>query len=324
MKRESLERYQIVVYLAAVMAGVAAALLGTDMAERLELLVWPVLAVLLYATFCQVSLGEAARSFRHRRFFVASLLANFVLVPIIVWSLSWLLPRDPAIRLGVFVVLLVPCTDWFVTFTHLGKGATRLAVALLPVQLLAQLVLLPVYLWIFMGRDFVRAVALDPFLQVFTWIVLVPFVMATLTRYRASHHSSGAGWLRATAWLPVPMLGLVLFLVTASQGRAVSNGFIALGWAALVFALYLVIAAPLARVVALVFRMEAEAGRTLAFNVGTRNSFVVLPLALALPAGWEMAVAAIVLQTLIELSGMIGYLWLIPNRVFPAERLEPR
>lgn len=317
--RESLERYQVIAYLVAVLAGGMAGLLWPAMAERLELLVWPVLTILLYITFCQVSFGDTVQAFRSRRFFTASLLANFALVHIIVWALSWLLPPDPAIRLGVFMVLLVPCTDWFVTFTHLGKGATGLAVALVPVQLLVQLVLLPVYLWIFMGQDFIQAVTVVPFLQVFIWVILVPFILATLTRYWADHHSIGTGLLRITAWFPIPLLVLVLFLITTSQGKIMGHAFISLGSAALVFALYLIFAAPLARLMSLVFRIEPEAGRTLAFNVGTRNSFVVLPLALALPAGWEMAVAAIVLQTLIELSGMIVYVWLIPKRIFPTK-----
>ena len=41
-------------------------------------------------------------------------------------------------------------------------------------------------------------------------------------------------------------------------------------------------------------KLPVAVGRTLAFSLGTRNSFVVLPLASALPAGWE-AVAVVVL-----------------------------
>ena len=216
------------------------------------------------------------------------------------------------------MVLLVPCTDWFVTFSRLGKGNTQLAMAIVPIQLLVQFALLPVYLWVFLGQDFIQAVTVGPFLQVFILVILVPFILATLTRYWASHHSTGTGWLKTTAWLPVPLLAMVLFFVAASQGRAVGHIFTSLGWAALVFVLYLIVAAPLARLITLVFRLEREAGRTLAFNVGTRNSFVVLPLALALSTGWEAAAAVVVLQTLIELSGMIAYLWLIPRRLFPA------
>jgi ACR3 family arsenite efflux pump ArsB len=319
--RESLERYQVVVYLAAVLTGGMAGILWPAAAGRLDLFIWPVLAILLYTTFCHVSLGNLKQAFHHQRFFSASLFTNFALVPLIVWTLSWLLPAEPTVRIGVFMVLLVPCTDWFVTFTYLGKGATRLAVAIVPIQLLTQFVLLPVYLWTFLGKDFIQAVTVSPFLQVFTWIIFLPFILATLTRYLANHHSIGTGWLRATAWLPVPLLALVLFIIVASQVDTAGHVFTSLSRPALVFVLYLVITVLLSRLIAIVFRLEPEAGRTLAFNMGTRNSFVILPLALALPVGWEATAAVVVLQSLIELSGMVVYLWLIPN-LFPIKKIN--
>ena len=135
-------RYQVLFYIGALLAGVSVGLGTPGAAEWLARLVWPALAILLYATFCQVRLSDSLRAYRHRRFMTASLLANFVFVPLIAWALSLLLPPGPAVRLGVFMVLLVPCTDWFVTFTHLGRGDTRLAVALVPAQLLVQFALL--------------------------------------------------------------------------------------------------------------------------------------------------------------------------------------
>ena len=115
----------------------------------------------------------------------------------------------------------------------------------------------------------------------------------------------------------MPFLALVLFLLAASQVAVVGGILASLGWAALVFGLYLVIAPLLAKVVARLFALDTSASRTLAFNIGTRNSFVVLPLALALPPAYEAAVPVIVLQTVVELSGVIAYLWLVPKRLFP-------
>jgi hypothetical protein len=60
----------------------------------------------------------------------------------------------------------------------------------------------------------------------------------------------------------------------------------------------------------------AAGWRTLAFSLGTRNAFVVLPFALALPAGWETTVVVIVFQSLVELFGMVFYLWWLPRHLF--------
>ena len=110
-------------------------------------MLWPALILLLYATFAQLPLLHLREAFRDHRFVTAALL------PALVWGLVQWLPPDPALRLGVLLVLLVPCTDWFITFSQLGGGNVPRAIALTPVNLLLQLLLLPVYLWLMAGRD---------------------------------------------------------------------------------------------------------------------------------------------------------------------------
>lgn len=55
----------------------------------------------------------------------------------------------------------------------------------------------------------------------------------------------------------------------------------------------------------------------LTFSFGTRNSFVVLPIALALPEAWQTAVVVIVFQSLVELFGMVAYLRWVPGKLIP-------
>ena len=83
-----------------------------------------------------------------------------------------------------------------------------------------------------------------------------------------------------------------------------------------VFIAFLLVTSLLACLVARAMQLPLEEGRTLAFTMGTRNSFVVLPLALALPAGWETAAVVIVFQSLIELFGMLLFLWWVPQVLF--------
>jgi ACR3 family arsenite transporter len=309
-------RYQLLVYVFALCAGVGLVVLLTDGTGWLEFLIWPSLAALLYTTFCQVHPREAVRAFLERRFLAASLLANFLAVPLFVWAIVSLLPLEPAISLGVYLVLLVPCTDWFMTFTHLGQGSARLAIALTPVLLLVQLAFLPLYLLLFLGAEYTDAVRAGPFLAAFVGLIAVPFLLAFVTQAWADRQPVGVQWLRLTGKLAVPLLSLVIFLIAASQAETMLDELGGLAWTPVIFAVYLAFAAMLARAMASLFRLNAEAGRTLAFNVGTRNSFVVLPLALALPAGWEAAVAVIVMQSFVELAGMIGFLWLVPHWLF--------
>lgn len=66
------------------------------------------------------------------------------------------------------------------------------------------------------------------------------------------------------------------------------------------------------------FRLDTGAGRAIVSTGATRNSRVVLPLALALPGGRAVAAVVVVTQTLVEVLGMLAYVRLVPDLV-PAD-----
>ncbi|WP_018231490.1 hypothetical protein [Thioalkalivibrio thiocyanodenitrificans] len=321
MTRESLERHQIWIYLGAIAGGLGAGAMTPGVMEDADRLLWPVLGLLLFTTFTRIpmrALGKAAGDLR----FNATLLGgNFVLVPAMVWVLVQTLPDDPVIRVAVAAVLLVPCTDWFITFTHLGGGDGARAIAASPLLLLAQLLLLPVYLVMFFegGRMIEAGLEIRRILGAFVGLVVIPLIMAGLLQYWTGRHPRRSEVLEGLAWLPVPLLSVVVFLVAVTQVQVVIHWLPAMGHVTAVFIAYLVVAALAGRLLTRMANLPTSAGRTLVFSLGTRNSFVVLPLALALPVGWEAAVVVIVLQTLVELLGMSAYLrwvpgWLLPDR----------
>ncbi|SFL74507.1 hypothetical protein SAMN05421863_1003143 [Nitrosomonas communis] len=57
LKRQLLEKYQIIIYLAAIGCGLVVGWLSSDNISFLEVLLWPLLGGLLYATFTQVPLA---------------------------------------------------------------------------------------------------------------------------------------------------------------------------------------------------------------------------------------------------------------------------
>ena len=116
MSRLTLERYQVWAYLIAIGLGLAVGTAWPGIGPVMETLLWPTLAALLFATFLQVPLLHVRDALRDRRFAGAVLLGNFVLLPLLAWALVEVFDFDPVVRLGVLLVLLVPCTDWFITF----------------------------------------------------------------------------------------------------------------------------------------------------------------------------------------------------------------
>jgi ACR3 family arsenite efflux pump ArsB len=317
MNRLTLERKQVWIYLAAIVGGLIMGSQWPDVEPHFEALLWPVLAALLYTTFVQVPLLHVRDAFRDRRFVLAILLGNFVLIPLLVWLVLRWLPDDPALHLGVLLVLLVPCTDWFITFTQLGRGNTARAIAVTPLNLLVQLLLLPVYLWLMLpAADFSEALKTEEMLPAALALIGLPLVAAALTERWVEAKTERAVWRERLGWWPVPLLAVVVFLIAGAQvGTVLDTGPVLLTVLP-VFVGFLLMTALLALGLTQWLRLPMDAGRTLAFSLGTRNSFVVLPFALALPAGWETTVVVIVFQSLVELFGMVFYLWWLPRHLF--------
>ena len=183
-----LERHQVAIYVAALAAGMMIGVLAPGAAGTFEALIYPVLGALLYATFLQVPFTALRAAFADRRFLLAALGLNFVVVPPIVFALSRLAPGGSAVELGVLLVLLTPCIDYVIVFTRLAGGSDRRLLAASPLLMLAQMALLPAYLWVFMGRELADIVEPGPFLEAFLLLIVLPLALAWATEAWAAGH----------------------------------------------------------------------------------------------------------------------------------------
>lgn len=316
MTQLALERNQLWFYFIALALGSLWGWHHAEATQGLESWVAIALGLLLYTTFCQVPLTHLRQAFGHRRFMATLIVGNFVMVPLVVWALATLLLSDPKLQFGVFLVLLVPCTDWFLTFTYLGGGNLPLAIAATPVLLLLQSLLLPLYLWLLTAGQGVAEIDPTAFVDALVGLILLPLGSALLTEKWAESYRTGRRWLTLTSWFPIPLLSLVLLLIAASQVNVLLGQAIApLVNVILIFVAFLVINGYLSRWLGQWAGLDAATNRTLAFSLGTRNSFVVLPFALALPDTWSVVVTIVVVQPLVELTGMMVYLWWLPQRL---------
>jgi len=316
LTREQLETRQIPIYFAAVLVAIVFGLLASDTARQLEALITPAIAVLMYAMFLQIPFLDLRQGLGNRRFITALLLANFVLVPLLVWAITRGLVEHPAILVGALLVLLTPCIDYVVVFTHIGKGDSRLTLAATPLLLLAQLVLLPVYLALMLGGSSQVAISITPFVEAFALLIVLPMALAVLTSAGTRRSRAVATWNDAWAWLPVPAMALVLMVVIASQIVVVLRDFDRLLPVVPVYIGFMLLAPVLGFICARLLRLPASEARSVTFSAATRNSLVVLPLALALPEEMRgLAAAAVITQTLVELVSELIYVRAVPRFV---------
>src|SRR5699024_9418346 len=122
---------------------------------------------------------------------------------------------------------LTPCIDYVIVFAGLAKGDAQSLLAAAPVLMLVQLILLPGYLWLFLGPGFIRSMEPGPFIDTFIWIIVIPLTLAALTQALAlrRQHASTIGAAGAALMVPLitATLGVVAAAHIASVGRQLGD-----------------------------------------------------------------------------------------------------
>ncbi|MFG1808094.1 arsenic resistance protein [Streptomyces sp. NPDC049040] len=307
-----MERHQVAVYLAAMAVGAllgwAAPAAGPGLGHAIN----PVLAALLFVTFLQVPAADLLRAARGGRFLAAALTVNFLVVPPVVAAVFGFLPDDQAVRLGVLLVLLCPCVDYVIVFSGLAGAAAHRLLAVTPVLLVVQMLLLPLFLYAFLGSGLSDVVHAGPFLRAFLFLIVVPLALAWALQAWAGHRDAGRRVSDTVTGAMVPLMAATLLTVVASQVPEVGGHFADVGAVVPVYVAFLVVMSFAGRAVARLFRLDVPASRAIVFTGATRNSLVVLPLALALPDDLAVAAVVVVTQTLVEVLGMVAYVRVVP------------
>ena len=311
------DRHQLALAIAAILLGAAIGLAAPAVAPALSAATNPALALLLFATFLGVPVAGVGRALRDVRFLGTVLLVNFVAVPLLVFGLSRLVADDRGLLLGVLLVLLTPCVDYVIVFTGLAGGARDRLLAATPLLLVLQLVLLPAYLWLFAGADALAVLDPRPFLEAFLAIIVAPLLAAALVQALARRHRAARALERGTAGAMTPLLMLTLAVVVGSQIAAVGAEAVALARLVPLFLGFAAVMVGVGILAGRMARLDVPCTRAVVFSGVTRNSLVVLPLALALPASLAIAPLAVVTQTLVELVCLLVLVRLVP-RLVPA------
>ncbi|WHY72806.1 arsenic resistance protein [Fictibacillus enclensis] len=322
ISRERLENNQVWLYVIVLIIAAGLGLTTPDVGAKLDAPISFVIAILMYSMFSQIPFTSLKESLANRRFIWALLTVNYLAVPIVVWLLSKLLPDYPPLLLGVYLVLLTPCIDYVIVFTALGKGNEKIILTSTPILFITQMLLLPLYLWLLIGNEAAEIVDPRPFLEAFIGLIVIPLGLAVILQLFARKSPVGNKIIDSSAWLPVPFMALTLFVVVSSQIGKLSTNMNLIIKVIPVYIAFMIIMPFISRLMVKWFKLDIGSGRALIFSGSTRNSLVVLPLALSLPGQLStLAAAIIVTQTIVELAGELIYIRLVPN-ILLRERKE--
>lgn len=133
---DKINKYQTIVILIAVIVGlvIGQSSLISDISASFII---PLLMVMLFGLFLTIDISELKHSFLNIKFSITSILINFVWTPIFAYLLgSIFLNNDIAIWMGFVMLMVTPCTDWYLVFTSVAKGNVPLSTAILPTNLI--------------------------------------------------------------------------------------------------------------------------------------------------------------------------------------------
>ncbi|PRO67142.1 arsenic resistance protein [Alkalicoccus urumqiensis] len=296
-----LEKLYPVFILTAAAAGLA---LGTVDAvpPAAQAVITPFLMIMLTAAFYPISFQGLRAACSSRRFAGAALLINFVWTPLFAWVLAGLFLGDhPALWIGFVMLMVTPCTDWYIVFTKLARGNMALAAALLPLNLVLQVLLLPAYLLLFTGAS--GTIAPGVLIETIVFILGIPFLAAAALRFAASARRNWKKRIDAvTAPLPVLFLCLAVAAMFASQGTLLPANM----------ELLLLLLMPILLFFTVNFGISWFGGGFIGLDGAGRVSLTMTTLARNSPAALAIALAAFPGEPLIALTLLIGPLLEIP------------
>jgi ACR3 family arsenite efflux pump ArsB len=143
------------------------------------------LMFMLFFVFLNVEIKEITKSFSDLRFSLSSLAINFIATPLFAWALSKIFFNGQIdLQIGFIMLMVTPCTDWYLIFTGAAKGNVPLGASILPLNLILQILLLPAYLLLFMGTAVsIKGTAI---MHSILLVLVVPLVSANVAKFMAN------------------------------------------------------------------------------------------------------------------------------------------
>lgn len=304
----TLERAQPLILMLAMAFGLMAGIAIDGIWGSSDEIVYVSLILLVYGIALGTPLNAVARSYKNRRFFAVALIDNFVIIPIVGFFLALgFLYSTPLIFVGFILYVVNPCTDWFLVFTGMAKGDVPLGLALLPVNLIVQIVLIPVFLLLFAGE--LIPIPLWAFVETSVVFIAVPFAGAISTKWIAKKYG-GVEWKEK--WLdktPIQIqtvtLALIIFFMFAGQTQIIVDNLLPLSVVLIPVIIFVVASYLIARGIGLWMRLSYEEYALLSCTTIARNSPLALAISYGLFPDEPLIQVAIIIGVLIEIPALV-------------------
>ncbi|MFP3040790.1 bile acid:sodium symporter [Treponema primitia] len=310
-------KLQPLIIIVSALAGILLGQFSPAVASRAGNLIEVFLMILLFFVFLAVDIKEIKRSFTNVRFSLAALAINFIWTPVFTFILgSLFMAGQIDLQTGFIMLMVTPCTDWYLIFTGMAGGNVSLGSSLLPLNLILQILLLPVYLLLFMGN----AVSFSAG-NIFTSILLVlviPLVSANIVKLIAGKLPVREKFEKTITvysdMIQLIFLCLAVVSMFASQGKLLLENpglFVSIFPPLIIFFIVNFI---LALFAGKLLKLPFKDTIPLIFTTSARNSPVALAIAAVTFSDRPVIALVLVIGPLIELPVLAVDAWILRKR----------
>lgn len=262
----------------------------------------------IFAVMLPVEIKDVGQALKKVKPTGIALFVNFIFIPAFSWSMGWLILKHyPDFWAGAILYTLTPCIGWYLIFTDIAKGDVPWGIALLPWNITLQIILMPLYLYLLVGK--VIPVELSTLIRSVALFLVAPFVFAYIIQ-RILISSKGREYFfgpfkNAMGEVKLWALVVVIMSMFVSQRSLDISDVHKVGLLIAFLILFFFVLFVLALIIGKVFNLGYEDTVTMAFTTTARNSEAVIGVAVAAFPGHPLVYLAIILGPVVELPMLL-------------------
>jgi arsenite transporter len=299
-----------------------AALLGVALGNILKIpgvrLVIPfLLFIMLFPSFLDIELRDIPAIILKPGLLISALVINFVLCPLIIFTLVRVFPisHHPLLVAGVLLFGLIPCAGMGPAYTRFLNGNINLTVTITALSLFITIGVVPLWINLLIGRSIqVPMLLIMKYLAV---IIFIPFCLAGVTRRFLIKKRGFAAFDRIKKRgqsIAGPALILMMFILSFLNGKRICSEPLIVLEILLPSLSFMIILLMFSSFISRLLRWRRADSAAFIVSTTTKNNAISITIAL-LAFGPEGALANAITGPLVQAPLMLLYISLIMSRI---------